>query len=163
MPITAHINHTLGIRVHRIFGRATASEFLSLIEYYRGRPRLAQTDMVNIIEEDADSPMTAADLAVLKTELNRLHESLKLAIIRRSAWVCPNVRVWPVLEAWLHGRHSLDGAAAELCLVSSLEDAKCLFDEDELAAVRHGVGFVALQHFEHDGGVVQEKAVRQLW
>jgi len=149
MPIIAHINYATSIRVHRILGRVTAAEFLESVDYYRAHPHLGRTDLINLVDETVDvSAFAMKDLELLRGAFREFYEELRLEVVLRSAWVCPNVRAWPLVEEWLRDRHSRDCMATEVLLVSRLEDAKSLFDSDELALVRDWIGFSELKRFE---------------
>lgn len=142
MPIIAHINEELGIRVHNIFGFVTPNEFLELAQFHRAHPQWVRTDLVSIVDTDADvSSITSQHLAALRGDFRQLHESANFVMIRRHVWVCPNVAGWDLLEQWLDGRHSHDGQGTELYLVASLAAADCLFDCSEVEAVASLRGF----------------------
>lgn len=153
MTIIAHINHGLGIRLHRIVGRVTADDFLEAVSFYRAHPEAARTDMISLVDDGVDvSGSRPADLETLRSAYRELYAELRLEVVLRSAWVCANVRAWPLLEEWLRDRHSRDGMATEVCLVTRLDEADCMYDEIELAAVRSGAGFEPLQTFGQRSG-----------
>jgi hypothetical protein len=153
MPIAAHINNDLGIRVHRIFGRVTAQQFLASVNYYRAHPDVARTDLISLIDEAVDvSSFAPGDLEVLRTAFQELYKELRIEVVLRSAWVCPSVRAWPLLEEWLSDRHSRDHMATEVCLVTRLDEADCIYDASELAAVRAWAGFEPLRTFQDECG-----------
>jgi hypothetical protein len=144
MPINLSANRALGIRIHHVTGAVTADEFEELAAFYGKHPRFDHLDLVSLVDEGAAPNIT-------REELNRLRltfTALQARVRRRSAWVCPNVRAWPVLEDWLHERHSRDAMRMEVCLVADLADASCLFDRAEVAAVRDRVGFEEISHLE---------------
>jgi hypothetical protein len=142
MPIIAHINEELGIRVHNIFGFVTPNEFLALAQFHRAHPQWVKTDLVSIVDTDADvSSITPQHLAALRGDFRQLHQAANFILVRRHVWVCANVAGWRLLEDWLDGRHSHDGEGTEICLVASLAAADCLFDKVEIDAVGNLQGF----------------------
>jgi hypothetical protein len=151
MPIAAHIHTALGIRVHRIFGRVTAQQFLDSVNYYRAHPDVARTDLISLIDEAVDvSSFALRDLDALRAAFRELYNELKIEVVLRSAWVCPSVRAWPLLEEWLRDRHSRDHMATEVCLVTRLDEADGAYDASELAAVRAWTGFQPLRSFQDE-------------
>ena len=148
MTIALSLNRPLGIRVLRVSERIAADEFLALAAFYDERPHLAHFDLINFIDADANPEITAADLVLLRQTFAQLQARVQPLLVRRSAWVCPNVRAWPLLEAWLHERHSRDGLHIEVCLVGELAEARCLFDAAELAGVADGADFEEIARFE---------------
>lgn len=150
MPIKVSFNRTLGVRIHQVRGRVTAAEFLALLAFYREHPHLARFDLINLVDEGAETEISAAELSQLREAFVQLQAHVRPFLVRRSAWVCPNVRAWPVLESWLHGRHSRDAMHIEVCLVAELAEADCLFDAIELAAVRDWAGFEEIALFEDE-------------
>jgi len=151
MPIKVSANRQLGIRIHHMLGSVTATEFKHLADFYTERPRLAHYDLVNLVDESADPNITAAELIQLKHVFEQLQKRVQPLLVRRSAWVCPNVRAWSLLEAWLHERHSRDAMRIEICLVADLAQAGELFDESELAAIRDGTGFLEIAYLSRQG------------
>lgn len=144
MPIRISVNRQLGIRIHRVLGRVSAAEFRDLADFYAERRRLAHYDLVNLVDDNAHSNITASELTQLKHIFEQLQTRVEPLLVRRSVWVCSNVRAWSLLEAWLHERHSRDAMRIEVCLVANLDQARCLFDESELAAIRDGTGFAEI-------------------
>jgi hypothetical protein len=142
MPIIAHVNEEIGIRVHNIFGRVTPNDFVELAKFHRANPRWVKTDLISVVDVDADvSNITAQHIAALRDHFRELHEGANFVLIRRHVWVCPNVAGWRLLEDWLDARHSHDGQGTELSLVASLAAADCLFDQAEIDAVANLQGF----------------------
>lgn len=142
MPIIAHINEDIGVRVHNIFGFVTPNDFVELAKFHRTHPRWVKTDLISIVDVDADvSSIKPQHLAALRDDFRQLHEAANLVLIRRHVWVCPNVAGWRLLEDWLDARHSHDGQGTELGLVASLAAADCLFDQSEIDAVANLRGF----------------------
>jgi hypothetical protein len=142
MPIIAHINEDMGLRVHNIFGFVTPNEFVELARFHRAHPQWVKTDLISIVDVDADvSSITPQHLAALRGDFRQLHERADFALIRRHVWVCPNVPGWSLLEDWLDGRHSHDGQGTEICLVASLASADCLFEQAEIDACASLQGF----------------------
>jgi hypothetical protein len=142
MPIIAHINEDLGIRVHNIFGFITPNDFVELARFHRAHPQWVRTDLVSMVDADADvSSVTLQHLTALRSDFRQLHENASFVMVRRHAWVCPHVAGWRLLEEWLDGRHSHDGQGTELILVTDLASADRLFDQAELAAVASMQGF----------------------
>lgn len=148
MTVTAYINRELGIRVHRIAGRTTAREFLLAVSFYKAHPDHARTDLITFVDENVDvSDFPPGDLDELRAAFQSLYKALDLQIVLRSAWICPSVCAWPLIEDWLRNRHSRDAMATEVSLVTRLEEASDLFDASELAAVRAWTGFELLATF----------------
>lgn len=148
MPINLSANRALDIRIHHVTGAVTANEFEELAAFYGKHPRLDHLDLVSLVDESAAPNITREELNRLRLTFAALQARLRQPLVRRSAWVCPNVRAWPLLEDWLHERHSRDAMRMEVCLVADLGDAICLFDRAELAAVRDRVGFEDISYFE---------------
>ena len=46
-----------------------------------------------------------------------------------------------LVEYWLTGRHIGDGSGAEFCIGVELDDALDLYSQEELNAVKTGMGF----------------------
>lgn len=148
MPLSLFINDALPLRIHRIHGAITGDDFLELARYYGENRSVTHTDMIHLVDAAADfSAIGASDLPVLSEIFAKLQRGLDSALIRRSLWVCPNVRAWALLEEWLKDRHSHDGRSTDVYLVASLEEGDCLFDETELEAVRLWRGFRELARF----------------
>ena len=142
MPIIAHVNEDLGLRVHNIFGPVMSNEFAELASFHRAHPQWVQTDLISIVDVDADvSSITLQHLAALRGDFRQLHEGANFVLIRRHVWVCPNVAGWRLLEDWLAARHSHDGQGTEVVLVASLSAADCLFEQTEIDAVAGMQGF----------------------
>lgn len=142
MPIIAHINEDLGIRVHNIFGFVTPSDFVALAQFHRAHPRWVKSDVVSIVDVEADvSSIMPHHIAALREDFRQLHMNAGFVLIRRHVWVCPNLAGWRLLEAWLDDRHSHDGQGTEVCLVANLAAADCLFDQAEIDAVASMQGF----------------------
>jgi hypothetical protein len=142
MGIVARINDALGIRVHDYFGVVEPSELFALANFYQDNPGLVKTDVVSVVDENATGhTVLAKNLESMRERFRELHKASDFLLVRRSAWVCPNLSAWPLLEDFLHERHSHDGQGSEVCLVATLPEATCLFEPDEIAAVRSGEAF----------------------
>ncbi|MGD9979603.1 MAG: hypothetical protein AB7H66_07395 [Hyphomonadaceae bacterium] len=148
MPIDAYYNDGARLRVHKVSGRVTASEFNHLFQFYAAHPRIAETDLISFIDEACDPALTIADIEALRAAFRDMQLTLDPPVIQRSVWVCPSVRAWPMLEVWLRDRHSRDGLSTEVFLVARLEDAVCAFDENELAVVHAWSDFRQLGRFD---------------
>jgi hypothetical protein len=141
------INHDARLRIHSFVKRTTAREFSALLSYYAANPELASADMFNFVEHDAELAVSSAELGMLRQQLAALQRQVDPVVILRSAWICPNVSAWPVVEEWLQDRHSLDGMATEVTLVTTLDEAVHLFEPYEIDLVRRRRGFDLLQTF----------------
>jgi hypothetical protein len=142
MGIVAKINDALGIRVHRYFGAVEPSDLYALADFYRANPAFVKTDVISFVDESASGhTVLLKHLELMRERFRELHRSSNFLLIRRSAWVCPNVSAWSMLEDFLHERHSRDGLGSEVCLVATLAEVSCLFEPDEIAAVGSGNAF----------------------
>ena len=136
MPASVHINENLALRVQHHTGRLGLAEFANLIRHYQSNPRVFCFDVIHFLDETSTFDFGVEEIPPLKAKFAGLIEAAKLPIVLRSVWVCPSPSAWNVLEAWLFERHSLDGLHTEASLVGTLDEARVLFDEDELNAVR---------------------------
>ncbi len=148
MAVEISVNRPLGIRLHKFFGCLQPATFLALANFYRSKPDLAHLDLVSFIDEHAEPDIDIEDIRRIKESFLNLQSSVRPVIVRRSAWVCPNVRAWPLLEHWLHERHSRDAMRIEVCLVAELDEAIGLFDRNELIAIRGATDFEELDVLE---------------
>lgn len=148
MSIALHLNRPERLRLHEISGRTTAREFSMLLGYYWAHPDIANTDAFTFIDADAELEVSPEDMRGLRQDLCALQRIVKPPVILRSAWICSNIRAWPVLEAWLSDRHTLDGTATEAILVPDLETAEALFERDEIALVDRRSRFELLARFD---------------
>ena len=136
MPIAAHINEKLGLRVHDIFGAIAPSEFADIANFYCANPHWNRADLLSLVRDDIDlSNFSPEHLAGLRALYRELHEHGDFILLRRSAWVCSHVSGWRLLEEFLKDRHALDGQGTEVCLVATLPEASCIFDQNEIEAV----------------------------
>lgn len=142
MAVSAYINEDLGIRVHRYAGSVTALELVALAQFYRANLPYVRIDLVNLIDEEAGGEEALQHhLKALRSEFRQLNRDSGLVLVRRSAWVCPNLGGWRFLEGWLNERHSRDGQDTEVCLVATLAEADLMFERDELSAIAEWRGF----------------------
>jgi len=142
MGIIARINDASGIRIHDYFGSIEPSELFALADFYRANSSLVETDIVSVVDENATGhKVLVKHLEVARERFRDLHKTSDFFLVRRSAWVCPNVSAWSLLEDFLHERHSRDGQGSEVCLVATLAEASDLFEPDELTAVSSREGF----------------------
>lgn len=143
MPITAHYNEMLRLRVHCYSGFVQPTDIQQLAAFYAENRQLVLTDVISIIDEDVTdtSALVLPTLPAFRKQFRELHIAANFLLLRRSAWVCPSRAAWPVLEQWLDGRHSHDGQGSEVCLVATLAEIDILFDEDEIEAVQSWHGF----------------------
>ncbi len=142
MPVVAQICTALDIRVHEYSGAIGPAELFQLAAFYRQHPQFVHADVISFVDETATgADILVSQLEALRIEFRRLHASSQLALVRRSAWVCPNLGAWRLLEDFLGQRHSRDSQGTEVCLVASLCEADCLFEPDELRAVETRDGF----------------------
>ena len=141
MPASVHINEKLALRVQHHTGRLRLSEFANLMDHYRSNPRVFRFDVIHLLDETSSFAFGPEEIPQLKSRFAELIKAAQLPMVLRSAWVCPSPNAWNVLEAWLFERHSLDGLHTEASLVGRLEEARTIFDADELDAVRSMRGF----------------------
>ena len=142
MGIVARFNEAFGIRVHDYFGAVEPAELFALANFYQTSPGLVRTDVVSVVDQNATGhAVLAKHLISMRERFRGLHKTSDFLLLRRSAWVCPNVSAWSLLEEFLHERHSHDGQGSEVCLVATLPEASCLYEPDEMAALRSGEGF----------------------
>jgi hypothetical protein len=142
MPIVAHMSQALDIRVHEYSGVIRPADLFQLAAFYQQHPQLVHADVISFVGETASgADILLPQLEALRIEFRRLHASAQLALVRRSAWVCPNPAGWRLLEDFLGRRHSRDGQGTEVCLVASLNEADCLFEQDELRTIQTREGF----------------------
>lgn len=150
MAIAAWINDALGIRTQVYSGALRASEVFTLAAHIRANPGLVKYDVLHLVDESfTRSECLAAQIDAVRDRFRALHTSSDMFLVRRSAWVCSNRAAWALLESFLRDRHSHDGQGSELCLVATLREANCLFDEDELEAVSAGGGLRPLFSIDH--------------
>jgi len=141
MPASVHINEQLALRVQHHTGRLALSEFANLIDHYEANPRVFRFDVIHLLDETATFDFGIEEIPPLKAKFAGLIKAANLPIVLRSVWVCPSPSAWSVLETWLFERHSLDGLHTEVSLIATLEEARAIFEEDELNAVRAMRGF----------------------
>lgn len=141
MPIALHFNPAARLRLQEISGRTIAREFSMLLHYYATHRDIANADVFTFIDPDAELVVTPRDMRGLREGLLALQARVAPAVVLRSAWICPSVGAWAVLEEWLRERHSRDGMATEVILVANLEEAASLFDRGEIACVATRQGF----------------------
>jgi hypothetical protein len=142
MGIVARINDAMGVRIHDYFGAVESSELFALADFYRINPGWVKTDVISVVDENATGhAVLAMHLGLMRERFRELHKTSDFLLVRRSAWVCPNVSAWSLLEDFLHERHARDGQGSEVCLVSTLPEASILFEPDEIAGVSSGEGF----------------------
>jgi hypothetical protein len=145
MPVVAQICTALDIRVHEYSGVIGPGDLFQLAAFYRQHPQFVHADVISFVDETATgADSLLSQLETLRIEFRRLHASSQLPLARRSAWVCPNVAAWRLLEDFLGQRHSRDSQGTEICLVASLSEVDCLFEPDELRAVETRDGFQEL-------------------
>ena len=76
MPIIAHVNEKLGLRVHDIFGAIAPSEFAELANFYRSDPHWNEADLLSLVRDDVDlSNFSSEHLAGLRALYRELHET----------------------------------------------------------------------------------------
>lgn len=137
MPIRVHIHEERYLRVNTILGVVTPAHFEALAGFCTKRRDLLAHDLISLVDPDVIvAGFGASDLAELRQMYRALQLNADFMMQRRSAWICPSVAAWPILEAWLDGRHARDGQGTEFCLVARLEEASVLFEPEELEAVR---------------------------
>lgn len=141
MPIALHFNPTARLRLQEVSGRTVAREFSMLLQYYEAHLEIANADLFTLIDPHAELAVTPHDMIGLRQGLIALQKRVMPAVVLRSAWICPSVSAWVVLEDWLSERHSRDGMATEVILVASLKGAAPLFDRNEIASVATRTGF----------------------
>jgi hypothetical protein len=142
MGIVARVNDALGIRAHHYVGVIEPDDVFAMAEFYRANLGMVKTDILSIIDESATGhEVLAKHLESMRERFRELHRTSDFLLMRRSAWVCPNLSAWALIEDFLHERHSRDGQGSEVCLVATLEEAGILFEPDEIDAVRSGEGF----------------------
>lgn len=147
MPIALHFNPAARLRLQEVSGRTIAREFSMLVQYYAAHPEIANSDVFTLIDADTELAVTPRDMVGLRGALMALQERVMPAVVLRSAWICPSVSAWAVLEEWLSERHSRDGMATEVILVASLDEAASLFERDEIACVAARRGFTFSAEF----------------
>ena len=149
MPVVARICTALDIRVHEFSGAIGPADIFKLAAFYRQHPHLVHADIISFVDETTTgADLLLSQLETLRIEFQRLHASAQLSLVRRSAWVCPNLAAWRLLEDFLGQRHSRDIQGTEVCLVASLSEADCMFEPDELRAVEARDGFQELFRIE---------------
>lgn len=123
--------------------------FKKLAEFYTERRELLAHDLINLVDEDVEvADFTGEALGELRAIYRDLQVNADFMVQRRTAWVCSSLSAWPVLEAWLEGRHARDGQGTEFCLVARLEDASILFEAHEIEALRDWDGFREIAYIE---------------
>jgi len=121
-------------------GIVSRAEVLRLIELYEIHRDWLGHDSIYILHADqVDVGPVEMDLA--RRRIFDLYQNTELLVLRRSAWIFTSPHTRRLVEYWLTGRHARDGSAAEFCLGRTLDDARELFTEQELEAVRAGAGF----------------------
>lgn len=149
MPVTVYLCADHCLRVNKFFGLVTPAHFRKLADFYTTRTELLTHDLINLVDEEVEvADFTAAALGELRAIYRELQMSADFMVQRRSAWICPSLSAWPVLEAWLDGRHARDGQGTEFCLVARLEDATILFEPHVIEAVRDWRAFREITRIE---------------
>jgi hypothetical protein len=138
MPVRVYLCGDHCLRVNTFFGAVTPAHFKKLAAFYAVRRDLLTHDLINLVDEEVEvTDFTAEALGELRALYRDLQINADFMVQRRSAWICPSITAWPILESWLEGRHVHDGQGTEFCLVARLEDAGILFDAHEIEAVRN--------------------------
>lgn len=147
--ITIARHARLGFHLVRIAGALTAEQFFAAYAAIAREPSWAQADTFYIVEED--SRLESGDARALLDQLRVVNRNvfapLDVYLVRRAAWICYAPAAWPLIEYWLRDRHSRDGLQSEFCGGATLDVARQLFDEAEIAAVANGDDFDALAAF----------------
>ncbi len=152
MPITALINEKLGLRVHDLSGAIAPSEFVEIANFYRTNPHWNRADLLSFAREDVDlSNFSSEHVEGLRGLYRELHHTGDFFLLRRSAWVCSHPGGWRLLEEFLRDRHALDGQGTEVCLVRTIAETICLFDQEEVEALTNRRDFRELIRIDADG------------
>ncbi len=126
-----------GFHLVRFEDEVTLSEVTELAKLHSSVPAFAAADAIHVIDGDADlSGLQLSELDGLRAQYERLHRSLDLYLVRRSAWVCGTAATCRIVEYWLDGRHSRDGQKTEVVLAANLGDVFPLFSHNEIEAVQ---------------------------
>ncbi len=141
MATSVFLRDDLSLRVQRHSGLVSAAEIQSVIDFYQANPRIFLCDVIHLLDEDTEFGFGLDRLPAFRGEYGRLVDNAQPPLILRSVWVCPSAKAWDVLEEWLHERQSHDGLHTEVSLVGTLDEARTLFDVDEIAAARAMTGF----------------------
>jgi hypothetical protein len=137
VTITIFEHAALKFQVVRFDAVLTIAELVGLGALHEERADWARADAIHLIGDTLDvSGLDYALLDKFRAHYRELHKGLDFHLLRRSAWVCANAGAWSFLEYWLADRHSRDGQGTDVCLVSTLDEANLLFDDEELEAVR---------------------------
>ena len=149
MPITLFAHAALGFQAVRLEGVLSGAELAGLGVLHQQYPEWARSDAIHLAHDSIDvSQIDYSLLHKLRAHYRALQAGLDLHLVRRSAWVCANPQAWEFLEYWLADRHTRDGQGTDVCLVSSLPEARLLFDPEELEAVEAWADFAELHRLE---------------
>mgnify|MGYP003596323396 CR=1 FL=1 len=143
--------HTpLSLHVVRLSGELTAAQFFAAYAAIAREPNWARADTFYIVDEDvrlkgSDGKALLDQLQVINRDV---FKPLDVYVLRRAAWICYAPRAWPFIEYWLSDRHSRDGLQSEFCGGATLDAARQLFEDAEVAAVAAGGDFELLAAFD---------------
>lgn len=146
--ITASINDALGIRTYDYTGELSAKQFHDLANHYQREPAHVNTDLVTFLHAGLGaSADLAAEIPAIRAAFRELNLRNEVIVVRRSLWVCAEPRQRPLVEAFLRGRHSLDGQGVDSHIVDDLNEALGVFEADELQAIAARDGFEIYAEF----------------
>ena len=147
--ITIARNRMHALHMVRLSGELTPDQFFAAFAAIAREPEWARADTFYVVE--ANVRLAHADAIALLNQLQELNrrvfEPLDVYLVRRAVWICYAPAAWPLIEHWLKDRHSRDGLQSEFCAGATLDVARQLFDETEVAAVAAGRNFETLAAF----------------
>jgi hypothetical protein len=150
LPISISINSEHALHVIDFTGLVRFSEVVELGRAHAEHPVWASADTFHVVGDNADlSPLTEAQLDIVRAHYRKLHQSIEFFLLRRSGWVCPAADARRVVEYWLRERHSRDGQGTEIFLAANLDGLAELFSPDEIAAAKSRSGFIERLHVDH--------------
>lgn len=110
MPVHVFFRSDRCLRLKNFFEVGTPRHFEAFADFYALRGELLAHDLISLVDEEVVvSGFTPDALGQLRQRYRTLQLAADFVVQRRSAWVCPSVAAWPILEAWLQGRHAHDG------------------------------------------------------
>lgn len=99
-------------------GRVTTAELTALADYQFVNPTWLAYDCINVVSADADfDSVSFTDLDAIFAKYRALFEPRRLAIFRRSAWICESPQALTHVSHWIGGRNLRQGMSSDVRLL----------------------------------------------